>query len=449
LILGNLTAFLCFFMTCGPVLERAEPAYFLDWAAFAAWLASGMATLVFWAMAALPTYVWGRLVKQSRGSIFAGLLLGLAACGASFLAMDQWRLLSKATLQVVKGMLSLIFADVVSDAKLNMIGTSTFNVEISPACSGYEGMGLMACLIVAALWALRHDFRFPRAFALLPLAIGLAWVANAFRITALVALGNWGYPDLAVGGFHSLAGWVLFLLIGLGLIACAVRMPLFSKRAAEPRMDGPAFDAAYLVPAMTLIATSMVTATFSPGLDRYYFLRVVFVAIAFAVYRKAYTELRLTLSWAAVAIGIAVFAFWMVLEPRGTPATSESPLQSSVSSLSQASALTWVIFRVIGSVIMVPLAEELAFRGYLTRRLISSDFRAVTPGKLTWISFLVSSALFGLLHGRWFAGTLAGMAYAWAYHRRGELTDAVVAHAVTNGLIAVAVLATGAWSLWA
>ena len=61
----------------------------------------------------------------------------------------------------------------------------------------------------------------------------------------------------------------------------------------------------------------------------------------------------------------------------------------------------------------------------------------------------MSSLLFGALHGRWVAGTLAGMAYGLVYHRRGELTDAVVAHGVTNGLIAVAVLAMGAWSLWA
>jgi hypothetical protein len=31
----------------------------------------------------------------------------------------------------------------------------------------------------------------------------------------------------------------------------------------------------------------------------------------------------------------------------------------------------------------------------------------------------------------------------------GEPSDAVVAHGVTNALIAVTVLVTGAWSLWA
>jgi hypothetical protein len=33
-------------------------------------------------------------------------------------------------------------------------------------------------------------------------------------------------------------------------------------------------------------------------------------------------------------------------------------------------------------------------------------------------------------------------------YRRGELSDAVAAHAITNALIAAYVLATGAWTLW-
>ena len=35
-------------------------------------------------------------------------------------------------------------------------------------------------------------------------------------------------------------------------------------------------------------------------------------------------------------------------------------------------------------------------------------------GRFSWWSFLVSSACFGLLHGRWLAGVIAGMAYAVA-----------------------------------
>jgi CAAX prenyl protease-like protein len=64
------------------------------------------------------------------------------------------------------------------------------------------------------------------------------------------------------------------------------------------------------------------------------------------------------------------------------------------------------------------------------------------------VSFLVSSVLFGALHGRWLAGTVAGMFYAWAMYRRGRLADAVVAHATTNALIAADVLILGYWNYW-
>ena len=48
------------------------------------------------------------------------------------------------------------------------------------------------------------------------------------------------------------------------------------------------------------------------------------------------------------------------------------------------------------------------------------------------VSFVISSVAFGVLHGRWLAGILAGMLYALAQYRRGEISDAIVAHAVTQ-----------------
>jgi CAAX prenyl protease-like protein len=123
-------------------------------------------------------------------------------------------------------------------------------------------------------------------------------------------------------------------------------------------------------------------------------------------------------------------------------------LQAGLGALSRGEAGVWLTFRVIGAVITAPLAEELAFRGYLTRRLIKADFRDVPPGQFRPSSFLVSSVLFGALHGRWLAGTLAGMFYALALYRRRKLSDAVLAHATTNALIAADVLLAGAWPLW-
>jgi membrane protease YdiL (CAAX protease family) len=67
----------------------------------------------------------------------------------------------------------------------------------------------------------------------------------------------------------------------------------------------------------------------------------------------------------------------------------------------------------------------------------------------SWSSFLTSSVLFGAFHGgMWLAGTIAGMSFALALYYRRALGDAVQAHAIANGLIALYAFATGHWSVW-
>ena len=73
-------------------------------------------------------------------------------------------------------------------------------------------------------------------------------------------------------------------------------------------------------------------------------------------------------------------------------------------------AAVWLCMRVLGFVVVAPLCEELAFRGYLTRRLQAADFNEVPLGRFSWLSFLGSSVLFGALHGQyWFAGIFANL----------------------------------------
>ena len=139
---------------------------------------------------------------------------------------------------------------------------------------------------------------------------------------------------------------------------------------------------------------------------------------------------------------------WMGLEWAMPGTSATSPIPTSLAELPAGLAAVWLLFRVLGSAITVPIAEELAFRGYLLRRLISANFDELSTLRFTWLSFVVSSVLFGALHGRWLAGTVAGMCYAWALYRRGRVEDAILAHAITNALIAADVLILGNWGLW-
>jgi CAAX prenyl protease-like protein len=111
--------------------------------------------------------------------------------------------------------------------------------------------------------------------------------------------------------------------------------------------------------------------------------------------------------------------------------------------------LTWIAFRIAAAAITVPIADELAFRGFLARRLIDREFDRVPFSSLTSLSVVVSSVAFGLLYGQhWIAGMVAGFAYAALVRWRERIGDAVVAHATSNLLLAVWVLSRGDWALW-
>src|SRR5271166_287276 len=429
----------------GPLLEGRRKSAVSVMALTICWVGLGLLSLLAWVNCFLPHRQWLPLLRRWPWILPAGTAAGLGVLGAGRLAQVLWKPLGVSTLWLVRFILKLFSEDVVYQPAEWVIGTRAFDVEIEPACSGYEGMGLMLVLIGAFLLISRRTLRLPRALWLLPLGCLLAYLANAGRIAALILLGTHVSEEIALGGFHSRAGVLLFLAVGFGLIGLSLRSPLFSAadRQGEADVDSTASEA-YLCPFMALVRITLVTGAFSSGFDPLYPLGLIVTCGLLWRYRKYYDDLCWTFASQAVAIGVTVFALWIALEPwkfSETPATVPVPLAG-------AGAVAWVIARALGSVIVTPLVEELAFRGYLIRRLMAADFKSVPQGTFSWPSFLVSSSLFGILHDRWIAGIIAGMFYALAVAGRRKLSDAVLAHATTNALIAAHVLASGKWLGW-
>jgi CAAX prenyl protease-like protein len=150
----------------------------------------------------------------------------------------------------------------------------------------------------------------------------------------------------------------------------------------------------------------------------------------------------------APLIGLAVFALWLWLVPRGSAADA-ARLKEQVEALGPPWGALWLAARALGSTVVIPIAEELAFRGYLLRRLVAADFTEVDRRRLTPVALVVSSLAFAALHpGALAAACLAGVLYALAQAARGRTGDAIVAHAITNGCIAAYVLIADAYWLW-
>jgi CAAX prenyl protease-like protein len=206
--------------------------------------------------------------------------------------------------------------------------------------------------------------------------------------------------------------------------------------------------AVYLLPFLSILAAAMISRAVSARFEWLYPLR--FFAAAFVIwhYRRRYTRLDWGFGWLAALVGTLAFLMWLGLDLFAAPEPS-SETAASLSGLPSAASVTWIICRVLAATITVPIAEELAFRGFLLRRLVSANFETVQASCFTPFAILASSFAFGALHGsRWLAGTLAGLLYAYTFRRRGRIGDAVAAHAITNTLLAAWVLFTGSFQLW-
>ncbi len=406
-----------------------------------------------------PKLVW-QLIRNARMAWAFALPVGVLAWGLMSVPPEQgdaiwngpfWKPATDLTFYVVAAFLHLFLPQVVADRATMTIGSPDFAVTIMAGCSGWEGTALMLVFSVSWLCIGRREFRFPQAFLLVPVAMATMWISNAVRITVLILIGVAGAPRVAMNGFHSEAGWIAFNCVAIGFAVVARKISWVSMRASEPRLQktfAKSATVAYLLPFLTILAAGMISRAASGGFEWLYPLRLVAAAAVLWLFRSQYAGLDRRFSSFSLLLGGVVFAIWLALGSfSGAHAGNGMP--SELASWPRAAGIAWFACRIAAAVITVPIAEELAFRGFLIRRLISGDFESLSPKAYTYFSVLVSSIAFGLLHGsHWLAGTAAGLLYAVAFLKRGRVVDAIVAHATTNALLAAWVLWTGNWSLW-
>ena len=409
------------------------------------WLPIFLLFIGSWLAGLLRPHRWPGWLKQHYPWLGAALLLGALSLGIIEVSNWLWKPLASGTMQIAVFLLGVIYDDVLVNYEHYQLGTSNFHISIEPGCSGYEGIGLVMMFTLVYLWLRRQELSFPRALLLLPIGCLLNWLINGFRIAALVVIGTNFSPYLAMKGFHSQAGWLAFIATSACLVLAVEQGGVFrlaSLAAPEAEPEEAVYPAApYLVPLLAILLGTMLGGAFSTGFPLLYPLRIVLACLALACFTGSYRHLFGPARWLrAVAVGVLVHLVWIGLVPCDK-ADTVWPL------LSPALAWTWVAFRILGSSMVVPIVEELAFRGYLQRRLQSVDFESVAPESTGWLAVLGSSLLFGLLHQDLLAATLAGVAYAQLY-RKGGLSDCTIAHGTTNFCISIQVLALDHWSLW-
>lgn len=182
-----------------------------------------------------------------------------------------------------------------------------------------------------------------------------------------------------------------------------------------------------------------------------YGISVPVVGASLVWFWRRYGELAAWLSarelLLSVGIGVLVFMLWIRLDH---PWMMLGEATASFKPVDDQAQLIWplVIVRWIGAALMVPVMEELFWRGFLMRWIDQPDFQKVDPRQASLKAVALSTAVFTLAHTQWLAAIVAGLAYAWLYRRTGKLWAPIVAHMVTNGVLGVWVVVWGNWEFW-
>jgi exosortase E/protease (VPEID-CTERM system) len=393
-----------------------------------------------------PLALWRRgAAALGRRWLYAIAAAAIAAFAESW-SQALWGVAANTTFMLVRECLTPFVPSLYADPTTRVLAAHQFAIQVEPFCSGLEGVGLMLTFSAAWLIYFRKEYIFPRALVLIPAGVTLIFGLNAVRITALLLIGAAGYPGIAIYGFHSQAGWIAFNIAACAL-AWASRASPWLNRGARER-SGPRSNptVAYLLPFVLVLAAGMIAHALSAGFETWYGLRLLGAGVGLAFCWRPLAALDWRFSWRGIATGAAIFVLWLaaahvVLDPTGMPA--------ALIHMTASERALWIGARAVTGMTVVPVVEELAYRGYLLRRLVAADFEAVPWKAARWGPLVLSAVAFAVMHDAlWWPALGAGIAYGFVLVRTGRFGEAVAAHAVTNALLAVCVLGFGQWQLW-
>ena len=167
-------------------------------------------------------------------------------------------------------------------------------------------------------------------------------------------------------------------------------------------------------------------------------------------------DLRIAFPVATVLLGVGVFVAWIAPDHFWPGMRDHWLFQNKILG-SPGNTLNatlggsglFLAFRFLRSILIVPVVEELFWRGWLQRWLIRYDFESIPIGTYLPSAFWITVLLFAAEHGAfWDVGLIAGAAYGFWSVKTRRLGDCILAHAVTNACLSTYVILTGQWRYW-
>ena len=152
----------------------------------------------------------------------------------------------------------------------------------------------------------------------------------------------------------------------------------------------------------------------------------------------------------AVIVGLVVFAEWILIDTWVPyPSLGSRVGYDPYTALGGGTpTIAFLVVRMLGLVAVVPVIEELFWRGFALRYFTNENVEAVPMGVYSARAFWIVTIGSAATHPEWPVALIAFAIYAWFLRYSRSLFPVIVAHAVTNAALGAYILATHAWRYW-
>ena len=202
--------------------------------------------------------------------------------------------------------------------------------------------------------------------------------------------------------------FIMFLLIQMVVMAGGVKLYDMIKGAGSTNL----LTNGNLMVGLTLLNSVVVGA--------------VFMALRWSPFSRSYMQKR---PW-AVLIWTALLALGSI--PLADALSSLTNVKMPAEELQLLTTLVTHPWGWIAVGVLVPIAEEMVFRGAILRTLLN-----LCGHRWRWGAIVLSALLFGLAHGNMaqlLTATLLGCLLGWLYYRSGSIAPGIVFHMVNNSV---------------
>ena len=193
-----------------------------------------------------------------------------------------------------------------------------------------------------------------------------------------------------------------------------------------------------------------------------YTLKIALTLAAIVFVLPGYGEFPWRVSPLSVVVGLIGVVVWVgicslelegrLLLPLGLGWFVDQGARSAFNPLEQLHPAAWawgfLAIRLVGLGVVIAVAEEFFLRGFLMRFVIEADWWDVPFGRVSAAAVLAGAVAAMLSHpAELLAAAVWFLLVTWLMVKTKNIWDCVVAHGITNVLLAVYVVSSGAWHL--